>query len=213
MDFRHNRKHIIFITSNFIYLAKVFSLTILSTAEERALVIRLIQSDSVAFEKLYYQYVERAYGFAFHYLRNTFEAEEIVQEVFTKLWENRDNINPDLSFSGYLLTTVKNTVFNENRKKIYHRAYVSDVLKYLQTRMKDLEEKITYDDLMEHLNKTIRNMPPKRQEIFKLCRIEGMSHKNISKTLGIAEKTVEAHMRLALRDLRSVLSPILDKIL
>jgi RNA polymerase sigma-70 factor (family 1) len=188
-------------------------LTTLSTAEERALVIRLIQSDSVAFEKLYYQYVERAYGFAFHYLRNTFESEEIVQEVFTKLWENRDKINPDLSFSGYLLTTVKNTVFNENRKKMYHRAYVSDVLKYLQTHMKDLEEKITYDDLMEHLTKTIRSMPPKRQEIFQLCRIEGMSHKNISKTLGIAEKTVEAHMRLALRDLRSVLSPILEKIL
>ena len=188
-------------------------MTTLSTAEERALVIRLIQSDSVAFEKLYYQYVERAYGFAFHFLRNTFESEEIVQEVFTKLWENRDKINPDLSFSGYLLTTVKNTVFNENRKKMYHRAYVSDVLKYLQAHMKDLEEKITYDDLMEHLNKTIRNMPPKRQEIFQLCRIEGMSHKNISKTLGIAEKTVEAHMRLALRDLRSVLSPLLDKIL
>ena len=188
-------------------------MTTLSTAEERELVIRLIESDSVAFEKLYYQYVERAYGFAFHYLRNAAEAEEIVQEVFTKLWENKHYINPDLSFSGYLLTMVKNTVFNENRKKMYHRAYVSDVLKYLQTRMKDLEEKITYDDLMEHINKAIRNMPPKRQEIFRLCRMEGMSHKNISKSLGIAEKTVEAHMRLALRDLKSVLAPILDKIL
>jgi len=188
-------------------------LTTLSTAEERELVIRLIESDSVAFEKLYYQYVERAYGFAFHYLRNAAEAEEIVQEVFTKLWENKHYINPDLSFSGYLLTMVKNMVFNENRKKMYHRAYVSDVLKYFQTQRKDLEEKITYDDLMEHISKTIRNMPPKRQEIFQLCRIEGMSHKNISKTLGIAEKTVEAHMRLALRDLKKVLAPILDKIL
>lgn len=188
-------------------------MTTLSTAEERDLVIRLIGSDAVAFEKLYYQYVERAYGFAFHYLKNTSEAEEIVQEVFTKLWENRHNINPDLSFSGYLLTTVKNTVFNENRKKMYHRAYVSDLLKYLQTHMKDMEEKITYDDLMEHINKAIRNMPPKRQEIFQLCRIEGMSHKNISKALGIAEKTVEAHMRLALRDLKSMIFPILDKIL
>ncbi len=188
-------------------------MTTLSTTEERELVIRLAGSDAVAFEKLYYQYVERAYGFAFHYLRNASEAEEIVQEVFTKLWENRHSINPDLSFSGYLLTTVKNTVFNENRKKMYHRAYVSDVLKYLQTHMKDLEEKITYDDLMEHISKAIRNMPPKRQEIFQLCRIEGISHKIISKTLGIAEKTVEAHMRLALRDLRSLLAPLLDKIL
>ena len=185
----------------------------ISTFEERELVIKLIESDSIAFEKLYYQYVERAYGFAFHFLKNSFEAEEIVQEVFTKLWENRHNINPDLSFSGYLLTMVKNTVFNENRKKMYYRAYVSDVLNYLQTHLKDLEEKVTYDDLMELINKTIRSMPPKRQEIFKLCRMEGMSHKNVSKSLGIAEKTIEAHMRLALRDLKTILSPILDRML
>jgi len=188
-------------------------LTTLSSQEERELVIRLLESDNFAFEKLYYQYVERAYGFAFHFLRNSFEAEEVVQEVFTKLWENRHKIKPDLSFSGYLLTMLKNTVFNESRKKMYHRAYVSDVLKVLQTPLRDLEDRITYDDLLELINKTIRNMPPKRQEIFQLCRMEGMSHKVISKSLGIAEKTVEAHMRLALRDLKAVLNPILDKVL
>jgi RNA polymerase sigma-70 factor (ECF subfamily) len=96
---------------------------------------------------------------------------------------------------------------------MYHRAYVSDVLKVLQTHARDLEEKITYDDLLNLINKTIRNMPPKRQEIFQLCRMEGMSHKVISKSLGIAEKTVEAHMRLALRDLKAILTPILNKIL
>ena len=188
-------------------------MTTLSSQEERELVIRLCESDNFAFEKLYYQYVERAYGFAIHFLRNSSEAEEVVQEVFTKLWENRHKINPDLSFSGYLLTMIKNTVFNESRKKMYHRAYVSDVLKILQPYVRDLEERITYDDLLELINKTIRSMPPKRQEIFQLCRMEGISHKVISKSLGIAEKTVEAHMRLALRDLKAVLTPILDKIL
>jgi len=187
-------------------------LTAIPPQLERELVIRLIESDEFAFERLYYQYVERAYGFAIHFLRNSFEAEEVVQEVFTKLWENRQKINPDLSFSGYLLTMVKNTVFNENRKKMYHRAYVSDVLKVLQTHVRDLEERITYDDLQGLVNKTIKSMPPKRQEIFQLCRMEGLSHKVISKSLGIAEKTVEAHMRLALRDLKAVLTPILDKI-
>jgi len=188
-------------------------LTTISSQEERELVIRLIESDSFAFEKLYYQYVERAYGFAFHFLRNSIESEEVVQEVFTKLWESRHKLNPDLSFGGYLLTMVKNTVFNDNRKKIYHRAYISDVLKTLQTHARDLEERINYDDLLELINKTVRNMPPKRQEIFQLCRMEGLSHKVISKSLGIAEKTVEAHMRLALRDLKAVLTPILDKIM
>jgi RNA polymerase sigma-70 factor (family 1) len=188
-------------------------LNIISTYEERELIKRLIENDDAAFEKLYYHYVDRIYGFAYHYLKDNIEAEEVIQEVFTKIWENRHKINPDLSFNGYLLTTVKNTIFNENRKKVYHRAYISDVIQHLQSQKKDLEEEITYNDLMGLINKTIESMPPKRQEIFRLCRIEGLSYKDVSNSLGIACKTVEAHMRLAIRDLKSVMSPILDKIL
>lgn len=184
-----------------------------SSTEERELIVRLIVSDEAAFEKIYFRYVQKAYGFAYHYLKNASEAEEVIQEVFTKIWENRHNINPDMSFNGYLLTSVKNAVFNENRKKMYHRTYVSEVLQYLQTHVKNTEETITYDEIEKIINKTIEQMPPKRQEIFRLCRMEGMSHKMISETLGIAEKTIETHIRLALKDLRAKLSPIIDKIL
>jgi RNA polymerase sigma-70 factor (ECF subfamily) len=188
-------------------------LTHASTYEEQELIIRLTESDDKAFEILYFRYIERAYGFALHFLNNTSEAEEVIQEVFTRIWENRHRINPDLSFGGYLLTAVKNTVFNEKRKRLYHKTYVSEVLKYLQTHMKDLEKEIVYDDLMELIDKTVRSMPPKRQEIFRLCRTEGMSHKDISKALGIAEKTIETHMRLAIIDLKNVLALVLDNIL
>lgn len=184
-----------------------------STYNERELIIKLARDDANAFEELYYHYVDRVFGFAYHFLRNKADTEEIIQEVFTKIWENRQKLNPDLSFNGYLLTTVKNTIFNENRKKIYHRAYISDVLKYMQTQKKDLEDEITYDNLMELIHKTIDRMPPKRKEIFKLCRMEGLSYKDVSKSMSIAEKTVEAHMRLAIKDLKSMLAPILDKIL
>ncbi len=186
---------------------------IFSSSEERELIIRLIGSDESAFEQIYFRYVQKAYGFAYHYLKNVTEAEEVIQEVFTKIWENRHNINPDMSFNGYLLTSVKNAIFNENRKKMYHRTYVSEVLQYLQTHVKNTEEQITYDELEKIINKTIELMPPKRQEIFRLCRIEGMSHKMISETLGIAEKTIETHIRLALKELREKLSPLIDRIL
>lgn len=184
-----------------------------STYNEKELVVRLIGSDSKAFELIYYHYAERVFHFAMRYLKNKSESEEVIQEVFTKIWENRHNINPELSFNGYLLTTIKNTIFNENRKKMYHQTYVGHVLKYLQSHVKDLQEELTYDNLMELINSIIDKMPAKRQEIFRLCRTEGMSHKEISKKLGISEKTIEAHMRLAIRDIKTVLSPILNKIL
>jgi RNA polymerase sigma-70 factor (ECF subfamily) len=185
----------------------------ISKQEEKELIVRLIEGDSEAFEKIYYAYVERVYYFAIRYLKDSSESEEIVQEVFAKIWESRRNIDPDMSFSGYILTTTKNTIFNENRKKINHQAYCSYIISYLQKNIHDVENEIIYQDLMELLNKTIEELPEKRREIFKLSRFQGLPYKEISKKLSISEKTIETHMRLALRDIKSVLNPILEKII
>jgi RNA polymerase sigma-70 factor, ECF subfamily len=180
--------------------------------EEKEILIRLIEGDSNAFEKIYYRYVERVYYFSLRYLTCAADAEEIVQEVFTKIWESRKNINTDLSFSGYLLTTAKNTIFNDYRKKVNHQAYCEYIITYLQKSIQNVEDEIIYNDLMEILNKTLSGLPPKRQEIFRLSRFQGMAYRDISKKLSISEKTIETHMRLAIRDIKLGLAPILDKI-
>jgi RNA polymerase sigma-70 factor, ECF subfamily len=179
--------------------------------EERELLLRLIEGDGIAFEKIYYLYVERVYYFALRYLRSAADAEEMVQEVFTKIWESRKNINVDLSFSGYLLTTTKNTIFNDHRKNVNHQAYCNYIITYLQKSMQSVEDELIYNDLMDLLNKTISELPPKRKEIFKMSRYQGMPYKEISKKLSISEKTIETHIRLALRDIKGVLEPIIDK--
>ena len=188
-------------------------MNLISKQEEKELIIRLIEGDAKAFERIYYKYVERVYYFAIRYLKDESETEEIVQEVFTKIWESRLNIDPDMSFSGYLLTTTKNTIFNENRKKINHQAYCNYIISYLQKNMQNVEDEIIYKDLMDLLNKTIAELPPKRQEIFKLSRMQGLPYKEISRLLSISEKTIETHMRLALRDIKSAMKPILEKII
>ena len=185
----------------------------LSKQEEKELLIRLIESDSEAFEKIYYSYVERVYYFAFRYIKNAEDTEEIVQEVFTRIWESRRNINVEMSFSGYILTTTKNTIFNEHRKKVNHQAYCSYVITYLQKNMQNVEDEIIYNDLMDLLHRTIAELPPKRQEIFKLSRFQGLPYKEISERLSISEKTIETHMRLALRDIKNVIEPVLEKII
>jgi len=65
---------------------------------------------------------------------------------------------------------------------------------------------------MELVDKTLNSLPPKRQEIFRLGRIQGWSHKEIAKKLSISEKTIETHMRLALRDIKNAIEPLLDRI-
>lgn len=185
----------------------------ISKSEEKELLIRLIEGDSKAFEAIYNFYVERVYYFSYRYLKNAEDTEEIVQEVFTKIWENRKNIKIDMSFSGYLLTTAKNTIFNEHRKKVNHQAYCTYIIHYLQSNMHNVEKEIIYKDLMELVEKTIKKLPPKRQEIFRLGRMQGFSHKEIAEKLSISEKTIETHMRLALRDIKSALGPLLDRII
>jgi RNA polymerase sigma-70 factor, ECF subfamily len=181
--------------------------------EEKELLLRLIEGDNESFEKIYFSYVDRVYYFALRYLNDKSEAEEIVQEVFSKIWESRANINLELSFSGYLLTATKNTIFNENRKKVNHHAYCEYVVNYLQKNTHSLEQDIIYQDLVDKLNKAIEDLPPKRQEIFKLSRINGLHYKEISVKLGITEKTIETHMRLAFKDLKQVIEPMLNDIL
>ena len=181
--------------------------------EEKELLLKLIGGDNISFEKIYFNYVDRVYYFALRYLNNRLEAEEIVQEVFSKIWESRSNINVELSFSGYLLTTTKNTIFNENRKKVNHSAYCEYVLNYLQKNTYNLEQEIIYQDLIDKVNHAIEELPPKRQEIFKLSRINGLHYKEISEKLGITEKTIETHMRLAFKDLKRIIEPMLNGIL
>jgi len=188
-------------------------LNLVSKQEEKELLIRLIEGDAEAFEKIYYLYADRVYYFAVRYLKNSYDTEELVQEVFTKIWENRSKINVELSFSGYLLTTTKNTIFNEYRKKVNHETYCNYIINYLQRNSKDVEDEIVYNDLMNLLNRTISALPPKRQEIFKLSRFQGMAYKEISKHLSISEKTIETHIRLALRDIKNVFEPFLEKLI
>ena len=79
--------------------------------------------------------------------------------------------------------------------------------------MKNVEDEIIFNDLMNLLHKMIEKLPAKRQEIFRLCRFEGLPYKEVSAKLGISEKTIETHMRLAIRDLKSQLEPIIEKII
>ena len=79
--------------------------------------------------------------------------------------------------------------------------------------MHNVEKEIHYRDLVEVVDKAISELPARRQEIFRLGRMQGFSHKEIAKKLSISEKTIETHMRLALRDVKTALSPLIDKIL
>ncbi|PKP39487.1 MAG: RNA polymerase sigma-70 factor [Bacteroidetes bacterium HGW-Bacteroidetes-15] len=169
-------------------------------------VVELLRvGDIEAFEKVFFTFADRLYYFAFRYLRNQHDAEEIVQDVFFKLWENRANLNEQLSFSGYIFTIARNTIFNQNRKKVNEQAYQEYVKVFLDSSTSKTEDDLIYSDIKEIVDKVVEDLPPQRKLIYKMSREKGLSYREIAQELGLSERTIEAHIRLALKTLTKVL--------
>lgn len=170
------------------------------------LIALLKKDDSIAFETLYLRYSEKLYYFAIRYLKSKEDAEGLVQDIFTKIWEIRKNLNSGQSFSSFLFTIAKNTIFNKHRKKLNENAYREHLRNYFDEVYDKTENDIILDDMKARIDKSVEKFPPQRKLIYQLSREEGLSYKEIAEQLGISEKTIEAHIRLALKTLRSALS-------
>jgi len=144
------------------------------------------------------------YRFAYGYLKSDAEAEELVQEVFTKIWEKRADLKEELSFKSYLFTIS----FNIIRKHFRKKAYLADYLKYGLSDDVDIHtlESVDYESLFRYLNELVQRLPDRRKEIFIRSRFEGVSIEEIAKELKISHKTVENQLTDALRFLRINLS-------
>lgn len=167
------------------------------------------EGSQAAFEALFYRYHEKLYYFAMRYFNSKEDAEGIVQEIFLKVWTNRENLDERKSFNAFLHTMAKNAIFNINRKYKYetvYQNYARQMLSHVHT--KSLDD-VIYADLLKHLNEILDELPPKRRKIYELSRIEGLSYKEIAEKMNISEKTVETHIRLSLKTIKEALSKIL----
>jgi len=168
--------------------------------DEHLMVKSLSNGNLLAFNTLFREYGRRLYQFAFGYFKSEAEAEELVQEVFTIIWEKREDLKEELSFKSYLFTIA----FNIIRKHFRYKAYLSEYLKSGLCFDPDMQtsEKITYDSLHKYLTELVNQLPARRKEIFIKSRFEGLSIKEIAEELKISHKTVENQLTDALRFIR-----------
>lgn len=175
---------------------------------ERELILLLKQGSREAFTTLYRQYWKQVYNFSRLYLTRTDISEEVVQEVFIKVWETREFLREDDHFKGLLFIITRNFVFNQHRKNLNEDFYKVTVLAALEEPY-DMEEEIDANDLREYIDRLIDELPPRRREIFNLSRKEQKSYKEIALLLGISEKTVENQISEALKYLRKNMMQLL----
>ena len=163
---------------------------------------------AAAFEELYCRFWHKLYIAAYKRLKNKELAEEIIQDFFTKLWQNRHRLNVSKSFDVYAFSSIKYLVINYYSKQNSIEVYSN----YSQARDYDnaTEDSIITRDLNNQIEQQISRLPEKCRDVYELSRKEHKSNKEIAGLLGISEKTVENHMTKALKRLKLNLSDLLS---
>lgn len=171
--------------------------------DDNELLSLLQKDDAIAFEKLFRLYNKRVYAFAMHLLHSSAHAEDIVQNVFMAVWNQRKTILITASFVTYLFGIARHMVYDFIQRKIQHEAFVEYSLENNKEYSFITDEEVIFRELEERLRKLISELPERRREIFLLSRKEGLSYKEISTKLSISENTVDTQIRHALNYLRS----------
>lgn len=169
--------------------------------EDNELILLLKQSNQEAFTTLYKKYWKQVYNFSRLYLTSQSIVEEVVQEVFIKVWESRDFMREDDNFKGLLFIITRNLIFNIHRKNLNEDFYKMTVLSAMENSY-NIEEEIEAKNLGEYIDLLIADLPPRRREVFNLSRKKNKSYKEIAELLNISERTVENQISEALKYLR-----------
>jgi len=159
------------------------------------LLILLQRDDKVAFYHIYERYSKRLYGFVYRFVKQESDAEEIVQEVFLKIWESRHKIDAYSSFESFLFTIAYNATMSLFRKRLSEKKYVEHIQSLQQfKKAPDLIEEVQFHDLDEKVHGLLSNLTQRQQEIYQLSRESGLSHQEIAQKLNISAATVKKHI-------------------
>ena len=170
------------------------------------------ENDESAFRRFYEQNVFRLFQFAFAFVHSRELAEEVVNDVFLKLWQKRDRLDRIENINVYLYVAIRNTAANyvktASRRNRIDLEQVTVSHFYLSP---DPEQVLMTEELRKAIEGSIQQLPPKCKLIFKLVKEDGLSGQEVATVLNLSYKTVHTQLTLALRKLEQTLQPRLQE--
>jgi RNA polymerase sigma-70 factor (family 1) len=167
-----------------------------------AILLKLLKAgDGAALEEIYFRYSETVFVAALKKVRIKEIAEELVQNLFIRLWVKREELNIQ-QLEPYLQTAIRYQVIDYIRSKIIHERYYQFASSQASTHENSSESRLLLHELAVAIDNTIKKLPQKTQEIFRLSRYEKRSIKEIAQCMNLSEKAVEYHMTQSLKFMR-----------
>ncbi|SHM84399.1 RNA polymerase sigma factor [Chitinophaga sp. CF418] len=166
--------------------------------QDAELVVRLIEDDVSAFDALYWKYHQAVYRNIFKFVKEPIATEDILQEVYARLWEKRKDINAGQSVAGWLFVISFNLSVDYVRKKLREHTFHRELYN-LNIETSNWEDNpAAYEEQYRLLEDAISQLSPKKQKIVTLCKLEGKTYDEVAEELKISRNTVKEHLSIAM---------------
>ncbi len=178
-----------------------------STYTEKELLLLISAGDTRAFRHLYDNYHNKIFSISFKFTGEKQASEDAVQDIFIKLWTNKEKLPEIKNFNAYLNKVIRNHVFNYLRKIAYQEELIKK-MQVVQTEENenDLIDTIYCNELSNIINRAIEQLPAQQKKAYNYSRVEGLKHKEIADTMGISRSTVKGHIVEALKHIKSTIN-------
>lgn len=161
---------------------------------EKELLLLFQNGNEAAFTAIYNLYSRQLFHKIFRMVNDEDTAKELLQDLFMKIWEIRQQVDPEKSFKSYLYTIGVNLVYDHFRKAAKGKRLASNLLAMAIDRYTHIEESLISKDNMDLIKNAVDKLSPQRKKVFILCKLEGKSYEEVSKELHISTSTIHDHM-------------------
>jgi RNA polymerase sigma-70 factor (ECF subfamily) len=155
-----------------------------------------------AYQELFELYAPRIFRFSFSYLKNKADAEELVQEVFLKIWEKRETLDQSKNLKAFIFKVAVNTIYDFIRHKNIENAFGDFVRTRAELSSNNTWHTVIYEEMLLNIQNLIAQLPEQQQKIFQLSKEEGLSNEEIAAKLNLSKRTVENHLYRAVSFLK-----------
>lgn len=176
-----------------------------STDIDKNLLVQVAEGDEKAFRHLYDLFNKQVFSQAYIYLQSSELANDAVQEVFIRIWSNKEKLADVKHIRNYIFIVARNVIISDLRRRVLHQ-YLDEEMEMMDDQTLLPDRQLSLKESMKIIQEAIENLSPQQRTAYTLSRNNGLSYDEIAKQMDISLPTVKTHISLALKSLRNYLS-------